>query len=333
LGQRSAGSLHVNSDLLRSFFAISELGSLSKAAERLRVSQSTLTRQMQTLEHEIGGRLLERGHSGVALTSAGQTLLEGMRPILAQTDVVINAARKLARGQSGSLRIGYLMSAAAEYLNPALAIVRKAHPEIKVKLIDMSPGEQIAAMRRGELDLAVVGHADATLPREFFVKRIASLPLVVALPETHPLASSDSIALSDLKREVFIGAQEADLPAYNRWIVQLCRAAGFRPRFVEYAESLTHSLSLLVTENAVTLLPSMVERLGVPGVVFRPLEQVKATWDLLIAWPRGKITDPVRALVDALSTKLSQRFVAEVNANAKTPAAGKLPRLPAKTKR
>ena len=71
---------------------------------------------------------------------------------------------------------------------------------------------------------------------------------------------------------------------------------------------------------------TMVERLGVPGVVFRPLRHAKTTWDLLIAWPRGKITDPVRALVDALSTKLSTRSIVEVNVDAKAPAAGKISR-------
>jgi DNA-binding transcriptional LysR family regulator len=72
-------TLHrVNLDVLRSFFAICDFGSLSKAAEQLHVSQSTLTRQMQALEAEIGGQLLERGHRGVALTAAGHALLVGM---------------------------------------------------------------------------------------------------------------------------------------------------------------------------------------------------------------------------------------------------------------
>src|SRR3954470_13530940 len=118
--QRPHGA-NVNLDLLRSFFAISEFGSMSKAAEQLHVSQSTLTRQMQTLETEVGGQLMERGHSGVALTAAGHALLEGMRAVVAKADVVVAEARKLALGQSASLRIGYITSAAGEYLNPALA--------------------------------------------------------------------------------------------------------------------------------------------------------------------------------------------------------------------
>ena len=293
----------MNLDLLRSFFAIAEFGSLSKAAEQLHVSQSTLTRQVQALETEIGGQLLARGHSGVALTAAGHVLLEGMRPVVARADIVVSEARKLALGQSASLRIGYLMSAAGDYLNPALAALRRAHPETKVRLVDLPPGEQIAALRRGELDVILLGNINPAVAREFFVRRIATLPVVVALPETHALAAGEDIALADLRGELFVGAHADDVPGFNSWLVQLCRRAKFRPKIVENADSLTHTLSLLVAENAVTLLPGLVAQFKVPGVTFRPLRSPPVKWELQVAWQRGKITEPVRDLVNLLTKK------------------------------
>ncbi len=293
----------MNLDLLRSFFAICEFGSLSKAAEQLHVSQSTLTRQMQTLEAEIGGQLLERGHRGVALTAAGHTLLEGMQPVVARADIVISGARKLARGQSASVRIGYLMSAANEYLNPALAAFRRTHPETKVHLIDLSPGEQIAALRRGELDMLILGNLNTAIAREFFVRRIAAFPVVVALPETHALAKQEKITLRNLRKEMFVGADPSEIPGFDNWIIQLCRRAGFRPRFVEQASGLTHTLALLVAENAVTLLPALMQASQAPGVIFRPLLGETAKWDLQVAWHRGKIMEPVRELVNALTRR------------------------------
>ena len=298
----------VNLDLVRSFFAISEFGSLSKAAEQMHVSQSTLTRQVQALETEIGGQLFARGHGGVALTAAGHALLEGMRPVVARADIVISEARKVARGQSASLRIGYLMSAASEYLNPALAALRRSHPETKVRLVDLSPGDQITALRRGELDVVILGNINAAVAREFFVRRIATLPVIVALPETHVLATEDHIALADLRREMFIGADPEDIPAFNTWLVQLCRRARFRPKIVENAKGLTQTLSLLVAENAVTLLPGLVSKFKVPGVTFRPLSSPAVKWDLQVAWQRGKIAEPVRELVDLLTKKSVTRL-------------------------
>lgn len=291
----------MNLDLLRSFFAIAEFGSMSKAAEQLHVSQSTLTRQMQTLETEVGGRLLERGPSGVALTAAGHALLEGMRPVVAKADIVLADARKLARGQSASVRIGYIMSSAGDYLTPALATFRRSHPQTKVHLVDLSPGAQIAALRRGELDVIVLGNINAAIPREFFVRRIATFPVVVALPETHALAAGEDIALADLRKEMFVGANPDDVPGFNAWLVQLCRRGGFRPKIVENADSLTQTLSLLVAEHAVALLPALVERFRVPGVTFRSLRGTAAKWELQVAWHRGKITEPVRALVNLLT--------------------------------
>ncbi len=295
----------LNLDLIRSFFAIAELGSLSKAAERLRVSQSTLTRQMHALEHEIGGPLLERSSSGVALTATGQLLLEGIRPVLEKFDDVLAGVRKRARGQSAELRVGYLLSAAPDYLHAALTAFRRKHPEVKVKLLDLSPGEQIAALRKGEIDLALIGHSGAFLAREFYVRKLAARPVVVALAENHPLAAAASIKLSELRSEVFVGASEADVPGHNRWVQQLCRRAGFRARFVQDSDSLSHGLSLVVTENAVLLLPDYTKKIPVPGVVFRPLRDSTAKWDLLVAWQRGRASAPVRALLEGLSMKVA----------------------------
>ena len=290
----------MNLDLLRSFFEIAALGSLSKAAERLRVSQSTLTRQMHALEHEVGGALFERSPAGVALTATGHALLDGMKPLLARFDAALGDARKLARGQSASLRIGYIASAAQDYLSPALTVLRRAHPEVKVKLLDLSPGEQIEALRKGEIDVALLGQAGASLAKEFYVRRVATLSMVAVVPENHPLAAKSSVALTDLRNELLVGAPENDLPGYNRWITQICRKAGFRARFVEDAGSLSHGLALVVTEGAVSLLPEYSKKSGAPGVIFKPLKEPAPKWDLIIAWQRGRASTPLRALIDAV---------------------------------
>jgi DNA-binding transcriptional LysR family regulator len=290
----------MNLDSLRAFLVIVEEGSLNQAAGRLRVSQSTLTRQMQALEQALGGPLLERGAAGVAPTAAGHALVEGLGPALAKLDHVLGEVRKRARGQSAELRIGYLQSAVAEYLNPALVALRRSHPEVKPSLRDLSPGEQIAALRRGELDVALLGAAEGLPTNEFYVKRIAPRPMLVALAAQHPLAARATLSLAELKAEHFIGAADADLPGYNRWVTRLCRRAGFRVRFAQEAESLGHGFLLVVTEGAVSLLPDFAGRVPTPGVAFVPLADPLAKWELLVAWQRGKISPPLRTLLQAI---------------------------------
>jgi DNA-binding transcriptional LysR family regulator len=290
----------LNLDLLRSFFAVAEQRSLNKAAERLRVSQSTITRQMQALEHEFGGKLLERSSVGVALTASGNALIKNVQPALATLDAALAETRRLARGQSSSLRIGYLMSAAPDYLNPALAALRKQHPEVKLTLLDLSPGEQIAALRKGEIDLALIGSAGSLLAKEFYLRRIASLPVFAMLPENHRLATASFVRFADLRGDYFVGATDNDLPGYNRWVAQLGRRAGFKPKFIGDAESLTHSFSLVVGEGAVALLPSYATQSQAPGVVLKPIRDAAVQWDLLVAWQRGKMSEPVRVMLESL---------------------------------
>jgi DNA-binding transcriptional LysR family regulator len=286
-------------DLLRSFLAVVDEGSLNRAAVRRRLAQSSLTRQMQALEHEVGGRLLERGPGGVALTAAGTMFLSRMKHVIEAYDSGVAEVRRVARGQSEQLRVGYLLSA-GPMLGPALARLRRDFPAVKIRLLDLSPGEQIRALRAGEIDFALIGEEGAIVARDFYTRRLASLPVVAVLPEQHPLAARARIRLADLRDEMFIGAPEDQLPGRNRWTAQLCRRAGFRPRFAQEGESLGHSLSLVVSDGLVFLAPEFVQDVRAPGVACRPLIDAGAKWEFLAVWQRGRIADSVRALLEAL---------------------------------
>jgi DNA-binding transcriptional LysR family regulator len=294
----------MNVDLFRTFFAVLDAGSLNKAAERLHQSQSTITRQIQALEHAIGGRLLERTSTGVVPTPTGEELRQAMQPVLARFDTVVENVRRFAQGQRERLRIGYVASAAARFLNRALAVLRAAHPEVKVELLDLSPGEQIAALRQNAIDVALIGHAGAFLSREFYTRRLDSVEVAVALPEADTLAAQPAITLRDLRGRAFIGAREADMPGHNAWVTQLCRKAGFRARFALEGESLAHGLSSVVTESAAMLVPAYLCEQTIPGVTFRPLREKKAArWDIYVAWQRGKLSEPVKSLLEELSRR------------------------------
>ncbi len=156
-------------------------------------------------------------------------------------------------------------------------------------------------MRDGTIDAGLIGQAGALLTKEFYVKTLAVLPVWVAMSEENPLAKAKTVKMADLKKDVFVGALEADVPGHNRWVSQVCKRAGFRARFVQDADSLTHGMSLVVTEGAVSLLPGYVQRQEVPGVVFRELRDTTATWELMVAWQRGKSSAALKTLLEALA--------------------------------
>lgn len=292
---------------LRAFLIALEEGSLNRAATRLRMSQSALSRQMQALEAEIGGALLERTTAGIRPTDAGHALANSLPNVLAEYDAAIAEARRLARGQRDLIRVGYLGSAAQMFLDPALSALRRIHPEVKVKLLDLSPGEQIAALRKGEIDLALIGQEGALLSTEFYTCKLTTLPVVAVMPADHRLASRKQISLKELCGERFISSPEEDLPGRDRWITQLCRRAGFRPKFVQDAASLSNMFTLIGSEGAVTIVPAYLKNFPVAGVSMVQLSDTKATWDFLVVWQRGRTAKSLRTLLDALAASASAR--------------------------
>ncbi len=287
-------------DRIRALLTVIEEGSVNRAAVRLRITQPALSRQMQALEHELGGRLLERETSGVKPTGLGHALVKSMRPLVESYDAALADLRRQARGEHSELRVGYLFSAAQSMLTPALARLRKSHPQVKLKLHDMSPREQIDGLRSGELDLALIGQEGLLAAREFHSARLRSFHVCVAVADGDPLALKKRISVKELKGRDFIGVDEDQVPGRNRWMTALCKAAGFKPRFAVVVDGITNVLSQVVSESAVTLLPGYFEKLQHPGVTFVPVSDDTARWDCMVLWQKGRASAATRALVDAL---------------------------------
>jgi DNA-binding transcriptional LysR family regulator len=289
---------------LRLFLVILEEGSLRGAAERLRISQSAITRQIQLLEHDLGGRVLERTSAGVRPTSGGHALAVQARVLVADYDSTMAQVRRLVRGENELLRIGYVASAVQEYLGPALSVLRRSHPKVKVKMLDLTPGEQIIALRQGEIDLGLTGSGVDVLSRDFYTHKIASVPSLVALPLGHRLAAHKQISISQLKNESFVAAPDEVVPGYSQKIIQFCRTFGkFRPRFVSIGKpaSLAESLTLAANEDVISLNPAYISHLSLPNVVLIPIADAGATWDLFVVWQRGKTAGALRTLLDGLT--------------------------------
>jgi molybdate transport repressor ModE-like protein len=291
---------------LRLFLVILEEGSLRRAADRLRISQSAITRQIQALELELGGQVLERTSAGVRPTNGGAVLAERAKALLADYDSTMAEVRRLNRGESERLRIGYIASAVQEYLGPALAVLRRDYPKLKVKMLDQTPGEMIIALRQGEIDLALTLHGIDLLSRDFYIRKIATVKSLVALPVSHRFATKRQVSISQLKGETFVRGSDDAVPGYTQRIIQLCRKyGGFRPRLatLDKTTSLVESLAVAANEEAISIQPAFISHLEVPNVVMVPIADAGATWDLFVVWLRGKVAGPLRTLLSELDLK------------------------------
>lgn len=287
-------------DRIRALLSVIEEGSVSRAAVRLRITQPALSRQMKLLESEVGGKLLDRETRGVKPTSLGHALVKVMSPVITAYESALADVRRQARGTQSELRVGFLISAAQPLLSPTLERLRKTHPELKLKLHDMSPREQIDALKSGELDLALIGQEGAMAAQDFYSFKLCSLGVCAAISAADPLASRTQIAIKELKQHDFIGVDEDQMPGRNRWITALCRTAGFKPRFLAIPDGITHVLSMVASESAATLLPDYFKTTTHPGIAFVPVSDPKARWDFIVLWQRGKTPASITALVNAL---------------------------------
>ena len=284
---------------LRYFLAVAEALSFSRAATRLRITQPALSRQIRDLEEELGCALLRRGRSArTELTAEGAQFQPRARQIVADADALVAETRLRA----SRLRIGHYGTLWLDYFAPALRRFAKLNPGVVVQPVDLTPGALPGALRGGDVEVALVGMADAGLRREFETHRVTGLPAKIALAADHPLAKRRRLQLADLRAVDWIAWDEVDFPGRKQLLIDAARRAGFRPRIVRDTDSIASLLLAVATSRAAGCVLPMSERLPHAGVVFVDVEPDDAmVFEMHVAWRRG---EPRAALLEQLWREL-----------------------------
>jgi DNA-binding transcriptional LysR family regulator len=218
---------------MRAFVAVAEEGGLSAAARRLHLSQSALSQVVQSLERQLGVRLLTRTHTGATPTAAGQVLVRSARALLAEHDRAV--AEVVALGNDGAavagrLRIGVPLELPLDTLPSALAGLNVAHPETRVDIRHGSSAGQLARLTNGELDLALVRYRP---PGERFDSMlVVREPIGVLLDAdlAEPLAEADGVALERLAGLAWLGFPRSDAPPWYDEVAAILRTHGLGDR-------------------------------------------------------------------------------------------------------
>ncbi len=272
---------------LRYFVAVAEVEHVGRAAEQLHISQSPLSRQIAQLEERLGLQLFERSQQRLRLTSDGRTFLHEAKALLKHAERLESLGRRLGRGESGGLCIGYVSHAVhAGVLPDALRHVREQRPGIHIALYNLPPQEQFEGLRQRSLDIALVCEAPAADDQDLLASPVFSDPLYLALPASHPLASKASIEPEDLHEQDWIMV-ESQLQQHRRErFLADCVAAGFTPQIrLEAAEPLS-ALGLVSAGLGLALIPQSIGGEGNPNVVLRELPWLKQSIGLWAAWHR-----------------------------------------------
>ena len=233
---------------LRYFVAVGEEQHYGRAALRLRVVQPALSRQIQDLEEEVGFKLFERLPRGVKLSAAGKLFLEDARRILQEINEAAARAERVARGQSGTLRVGFTESASWRGVVPeSFRRFREMHPDAELQLQPLPSLVQLEAVRSGRLDAGFVFNMPKADP-EVDGRRVAILRIQLAAPRGHPLTKLKQVRLRDLASASFVWFPRREAPALYDRLMRECFRGGLKsPNIVQEGKDEATILSLVAT--------------------------------------------------------------------------------------
>lgn len=287
---------------LRYFIAIAEELSFTRAALRLHISQPPLSQQIQSLEHDLGVRLLERTKRSVALTEAGRVFLDQARQILFKADEARSQVLAAAAGYSGQLRLAYTVSVS---FHPALprALLRfgQIAPNVHLQLNEMYTEPQLSALLADQIDVGFVRNEPVNErdARGLRLTVIDREPLLLALPSGHALAEQPGLRMAQVAEDAFVAQPRALSATLYDQLVRLAAAAGFQPRIVQHAQQINGLLALVAAGLGLALVPASMRAVRLAGISYVPLEDADAYLLLAVA---SRIGDQSPALLQFLST-------------------------------
>jgi len=284
---------------VRAFVTTADEGHVGRAADRLHVTQPTLSRQIAALERSLGVPLFDRTRRQLALTPAGEVFLIGARDLVRRADQLAAGARRAHRGELGVLRVGFVQSATFDALPRLLGAFRAAWPSVRVEVEAMTTLRQIDALVDDRIDIGLL-RPPVHVP-DLRLHTLSHGALYAALPGGHPLAARPEVSLSDLADESFVLYKRESGPAVHDTIVGFCMAAGFRPKIVQEAFDVQTIVALVAANLGVSLLIAPTPHTDEAVVVYRPLVEDLPTWEMALAWSRHNHAPVLARFLDTVT--------------------------------
>ncbi len=284
---------------LKYFLMVAEELHFSRAAARLNIAVPTLSQQIRALETMLGAQLFRRKtKSAVSLTHVGRRFLDEARATLRQMEHAELVGRRAARGETGRIELGYVLSACCSgLLSAALVRFRKTYPEVSMQVRYLETFPQFKAIIDGTLDVGIM-----RVPRRYpsglagFV--ISSEPFRVALPEGHRLTSRRQVTAAAIAEEQLIAAPLEMEPGFWGNLVSVNPTTSLD--IVQRAPDAITVLSLVAAGIGIGVVSGSLSRIAVPGVVYRDIVGASRQADHAVVYRRGEAAPVVSAFLKSL---------------------------------
>lgn len=282
---------------LRQFVAIAEQGSYRRASEVLFIAQPALSVSIRKLEESVGTTLLKRGARGVTLTEAGVALLADARRAIFHAEQARQAARMVALGEAGRLRLGFVGSATYTLLPRCVPAFRRKYPDVRLELSEETSIGVLEMMRNNRIDAGFIRGPMSSDP-DIDMHDVEIDDLMLVVPADHELAAGApaTVALADCRDEIFIGYSLQRVPGLHGLTLSACGQAGFTPRVEQEATQVQTVVSLVASGLGVALVPACARAFSHPGVRFIALSDAAARRALVLSLVMPKTAHSAAAL-------------------------------------
>jgi LysR family transcriptional regulator, hydrogen peroxide-inducible genes activator len=237
---------------LQYVIAVADTLGFHKAAERCRVSQPTLSSQVQKLEEVLGIRIFERDRRHVLVTSAGTAVVQHARKILVGVDDLLAVATESADPFAATFRVGVIPTVAPYLLPWVTPAVKERWPKLRLALVEEKTDDLLASLRAGTLEAGLLALVDGMDDTEHVT--VALDPFVAALPSGHPLAKKKTVSVRELEDEAVLLLEDGH--CLRTQALSLCKRAGLKETDLR-ATSLATLVQMVSAGAGVTLLPSI----------------------------------------------------------------------------
>ena len=289
----------MNLQRLRYFVAVAEELHFGRAAERLHMSQPPLSQQIRLLERELDTALFDRSTRRVSLTDAGTFLYPEAVRLLAAADGVDRLMDQHRHGRAGTLRVGFVDSAAYEVMPRVLSEYRRRWPRVGYELHTMSSDEQVQALRAGQIDLGI-GRAAADA-RNVEATLVMHEPLLVAVGASHRLAAAPQTSLRNLAGESIIGFDRRVSPSLHAVLAGMLGAEGVTYDPIIEATEYATILGFVAAGEGIAIVPASVQTFRPPDLQYVTLRDRSASVRLLLLTRAGEPSPLVAQALDVVA--------------------------------
>jgi len=289
---------------LRYFLIAAEEENFNRAAARLYVAAPALSRRIRDLEVELGVELFERVNKRVRLSPAGQSYLADVRRILTELNAAGERSRRTAKGEIGTLTIGFHESSLQyESVPTAFREFRKTFPDVELRLDTMMPAALSTGLINGAFDGVFL--TDSSMPLGSFSTQhmvVGHDDYILAVPKGHPLENREEIFLRELNSEPFIWIRRDVTPHLHDRLLTICREGGLAPNIVQYSASPATRLQLVSVGMGVALMFSRAVNPWPDRVIYKKVVDLSVPIELLFVWPSNSTSAILKRFVELLQT-------------------------------